>query len=323
MHDNLKRVAAALFATIVLGACGASGNSSSPDTTAPASPDTTVPGPPCAPTTEAPWRGMAAITEDYLVRIWDKGTDDFTELQRIGNDPNNDNVQGDYNVVETVAVDPNTCKPFIGTCCEPVTGITYYDIDKPVDQWGILYGHYPSISPDGTRLAYSAYEDVTVASLEDPQTALATIKQPGPEQATIYDMVWLTNDELVLLGFTADGAYLWPISVGSKTLSEPVLITDAVSQSKGDIWSVGLVGVDGDHLVVRVPGDGGAMLQRRSLDTLTVGSEKPFTGKERTYRIGSGRVVSVSEKGHLLAFPVGAKDAVAVGGPDDLYVWAG
>lgn len=320
---RIHRRGAVALVVVLLAACGGGDGESSADTNPPASSSTTVPGPPCAPTTDEPWRGMAAITEDYVVRIWDKGTDQPTELQRIGDDPRSDNVEGDYNVVETVAVDPTTCRPFIGTCCEPVSGITYYDIDKPVEEWGILYGHYPTISPDATRIAYSGYEDVTVASLDDPQTALATIRQPGPEQATIYDMVWLTDDELVLLGFTADGAYLWRISVGAQTLADPVLITDTVTQSKGDIWSVGLVGVDGEHLVVRAPGDGGATLQRRSLDTLAVDSEEPFTSNERSYRVSAGRTMSVSEKGRLLAFPVGAEDAQFIGGTDDLYVWAG
>lgn len=313
----MRACTVAVFLAVVSGCAGTDTGSGSGSTT------TTAPGPRCAPTVNEPWRGMAAITEKYRVRIWDKGTVDHTELPMIGNDPNNDATEGDYNVVETVAVDPNTCKPFIGTCCEPVTGITYYDIDKPVEEWGILYGHYPTISPDGTRIAYSSYEDVTVASLDDPGTALVTIKQPGPERATIYDMVWLGNDDLVLLGFTADGAWLWRISVSAKTLSDPVLITDAVSQSNGDLWSVGLVGVDDGRLMVRAPGEGGSRLQRRSLDTLELDSEEPFTGKERTYRIAAGRVVTVLESGRLMAFPMGAEDAPTVGGPEDLYIWAG
>lgn len=323
-HIRVRRSTLVVGALVVLAGCG-SGEGSSADTTAPAAETTTtvVPARPCEPTPDAPWRGMAAITEDYLVRVWNKGTQDYTEYERIGDDPRSDTVMGDYNVVETIAVDPATCRVFVGTCCEPVSGITYYDVDQPVDKWGILYGHYPTISPDGSRIAYSGYEEVTIASLQDPQTAVATITQPGAEDATIYDMIWLTDDELVLLGFTSDGSYLWRATVSTATLSDPVLITDAVSLTKGEIWSVGLVGVDDGALVVRAPGEGGARLQRRALDTLGLDSDEPFTGKERTYRIVAGRVVSVLESGRLMAFPVGADDALAIGGPTDLYVWAG
>lgn len=313
----------ALAVVATLAACGGSGGPSGDTSGTGGDTTTTVPGPPCAPTADAPWRGMVAITDEYLVRVWNQGTREFTEYQRVGDDPRSDNVMGDYNVVETVAVDPGTCRVFVGTCCEPVSGITYYDIDKPFDQWGILYGHYPVISPDGTRVAYSGYEEITVADLDDPQTAIATIKQPAAEEATIYDMVWLTDDSLVLLGFTTDGAYLWRADLGAGALADPVLITDAVSQSVGDIWTVGLVGVDAGQLLVRAPGEGGSRLQRRSVDTLEVDSDEALAGTERSHRIGRGRVVSVSDKGRLFAFPVGAEDARAIGDATDLYVWAG
>lgn len=266
---------------------------------------------------------MAAITEQYRVRVWDTGTSEYTELPMIGDDPNSDGAQGDYNVVETVAVDPGSCRVFVGTCCEPVSGITYYDVDKPVDQWGILYGHYPTISPDGTRLAYAGYEEITVARLDDPQTAVATVAQPRAEEATIYDMVWLSDTELALLGLTNDGAYMWKANVETRELGEPVALTTLVSHTDGDLWSVGLVGTNDGRFLVRVPDNDGLRLQRRALDTLAVDSDEPFNGKERTYRISRGRVITVLESGRLVAFPVGAEDAVPIGESTDLYIWAG
>lgn len=318
-----RRVGVVACATVALAACGGGGDSS--DTTSPVDgpTTTTVPARPCEPTPDAPWRGMAAITEKYRVRVWDKLTTEHTEFEQIGDDPNAEQVMGDYNVVETVAVDPGTCRVFVGTCCEPVSGITYYDVNKPVEEWGILYGHYPTISPDGTRVAYSGYEEVTVASLDDPQTAIATIKQPGAEDATIYDMIWTDDDNLVLLGFSEEGAYLWKITVGTATMADPVQITPYVTRASGDIWSVGLVGVDRGHLLVRVPGDDGARVQLRSLNSFDLEGDEPFDATQRSYRISSGRVMSVSQKGRLMAFPVGAEDALFIGGDQDLYVWAG
>lgn len=313
----------ALGCLVALSACAAS-TESSESTDGVLSTSTTVAGKPCAPNANEPWRGMAAITEDYQVRVWNGRTDTPTELPMVGDDPRNDQIEGDINVVETVAVDAGTCKVFVGTCCEPVSGVTYYDIVGDPADWKYVMGHYPSISPDGTKVAFSGYEEITIATIDDPTMAIATLPQPKAEVATIYDMTWLNDDELVLLGFTSDGAYLWKVSMAQTTPTEPVLVTDTVSQSKGDIWSVGLVGVDLEgKLLVRVPSGDVSRRERRDPMTLSVISREPLDVTDRSYRVSQGRIVRVSRSGGVEA-RLDRPGATPWRTPTiDAYVWAG
>lgn len=278
----------------------------------------------CMPTSSDPWRGIAAISEDYRVRVWDTGTQAFTELPMVGDDPRNERVEGDLNVVETVSVHPTTCRAFVGTCCEPVSGVTYFDVADNADEWKYVFGHYPSISPDGTRIALSSYEELTVASVDSPETPTINVRQPSPEEATIYDLVWLDDDALVLFGVTSDGAYLWKVDLAEKALGAPVLLTEAVSSSSGDVWSTGIVGVDSNGLLVsRAPVGMKTQMQHRSATTLQVESTETMDVPVRSYRVNGDRAVRVTETGVLQVRTSDDAEWATVGSGTDRYVWAG
>lgn len=278
----------------------------------------------CMATSNNPWRGVAAITEDYRVRVWDTETNAYTQLPMVGDDPRSDRVEGDFNVVETVAVHPTSCRTFVGTCCEPVAGVTYYDVTDNEDEWQYVFGHYPAVSPDGERVAFSAYEDLSVAPIDAPDQPSVTVRQPAADEATIYDMAWLDDSTLVLLGVAVDGTYLWRVDLAEKKLETPVLVTDAVTTSSGDVWSVGMAGVDSDGmLVVRAPVGTEIQLQHRSAADLKVASSETLDQGVRSYRISGDRAVRVTDSGILQVRASGEEEWVTTGSATDRYLWAG
>ncbi|MEY4995961.1 MAG: hypothetical protein RLZ67_686, partial [Actinomycetota bacterium] len=178
------------LAAIALVACG-SESSSTPQ-------DSVVPAGKCSPTTDNPTLGMSAINRDYRVVVWNNPSSKSpVTLDQIGDDPFSENTGADFTVVETVAVSPKTCDVFVGACCEPVSGITFYD--KQGDgEWETLFGHLPTISPDGELLARVAYEELLISSIDNPEETMVTIGLPKADVATIYRAQWINGDEIAL-----------------------------------------------------------------------------------------------------------------------------
>ena len=304
---------ALLAAALFLVGCGTSSQSA----------DTTVPSLACSPTSDAPWKGMAAVTEDYRVHVWTSDDRAFAELPMVGDDPRDASGEGDMNVVETAAVDPSSCEPIVGTCCEPVSGVSFHDIDKIREEWGMVMGHYPTISPDGARIAFSGYDSVAVGPLGDIASPAVTIPQPPADEASIYDMTWLNDDELVLYGVAPDGAHLWKADVTKGTLGERVLLTKDVSWTMGDAWSIGLAGIDDGMLVVRVSRADRTELRRLSTQDFSVESREESDTPLRSYRISGGRESRVTADGALQVRAPGSDEWTTLGSASDKYVWAG
>ena len=85
----------------------------------------------CAPSEENPTLGLAAITDKYRVRVWDDATTtESRDLEQIADDPYANSTGYDLTVVESVALSTKNCKIFVGACCEPVSGITFYEGDN-------------------------------------------------------------------------------------------------------------------------------------------------------------------------------------------------
>ena len=310
----LRRLLAVVCAAVSLAACGDSD-------AAPTSSGVTLPAGKCAPTADNPTLGLAAINQKYRVVVWDQpGSVTARELEQIGDDPFADSYGGDLTVVESVAVSPATCDVFVGACCEPVSGITYFDREKD-GEWEILTGHLPAISPDGELLSLVSYEQLVVSSVADPEKAIVTFDLPKADVATMYRSRWINGDEIAVSGFTKDGAYVWVARMSEGTVREALRITPDVTWTSDNLWRVGLIGVDeSDNIVTgNVSATGTNIVEHRYPDSFEVHKSDDAPEGMMTYVINGARSAMVSKNGTLTVW-FGNGDPVTF---DGAYAWAG
>lgn len=275
----------------------------------------------CAPSEENPTLGLAAITDKYRVRVWDdRATTASRELEQIGDDPYSNNTGYDLTVVESVAISPKDCKIFVGACCEPVSGITFYEGENK-GEWLQLTGHLPTVSPDGELLALVGYEELTISSVEAPDKVSTTIALPKADVATIYRAQWISNDDVALSGFTNDGAYLWIASQSTKSLGEGVQISSTIDDAAHGLSLVGLIGVDENNNVVtqNIAAEQQTVVEYRYPDSLAISSSDTLSGFVRSYVMRGGRSVMVSDNGALTTW-FGNGNPLSLTGN---YMWAG
>lgn len=280
-----------LAGLLVLSACG--GESSSNASSSSSLPQAVTS---CVDTPEQPALGTVALTTKNRIRLWNQaGPEGWIELPQLGDDPNNKPTQGDPSFVETAAVVPQTCRVFVGACCEPAGGITYWDKDGD-DSWEHLFGHLPSISPDGNLLALVAYEELVVVSTQDPETVISTIKLNSADKETVFDSYWLDGDRVVLLAAAKEGVYLRVISVKEGTLSPGVLVTNEVTISKGEVSRVALIGIEekNKRFAIRIPSPTGMTLQSRNSDTFEIESSMDSVDTLLPMGGRGGRAVSLT-----------------------------
>ena len=304
-----------VVAVVLLTAC--SSTTESPSDT---EKDTAVVGA-CAATIEKPTMGLSAITEQYRVRVWDDPSSSTPrELDQLGDDPFAQTTGNDLTVVESVAVSPKDCTVFVGACCEPVSGITFYE-GKKKGEWLQLMGHLPAISPDGELLALVTYEELLISSVATPDKPSATIALPKANEATMYKSAWINGDQVAISGFTPKGAFVWIATVSEGTLRSGELITDTVNWESEDLWRVGLVGADeNENLVTRRDGaEGKDILDFRYAEAFESHSTIEIPRGTASYVMNGQRSAMVTEKG-VLSVWAGNGDPVQLGAG---YVWAG
>jgi hypothetical protein len=275
----------------------------------------------CAPSAENPTLGLSAITDEFRVRVWDDPTTtDARDLEQIAGDPSLNNSEYDITVVESVAVSAKDCTIFVGACCEPVSGITFYEGENK-GEWLQLIGHLPTVSPDGELLALVGYEELTISSVANPDKVLTTIALPKADVATIYRAQWINNDDVALSGFTNDGAYLWIASQSTKSLREGVQISDTVDDAAHGMSLVGLIGVDENNNVVtqNMATEQQTVVEYRYPDSLAISSSDTLSGFVRSYVMRGERSVMVSDNGVLTTW-FGNGNPLSLAGK---YNWAG
>lgn len=275
----------------------------------------------CAPSTENPTLGLSAITDEYRVRVWDDPTStDARDLEQIADNPSSNNSEYDLTVVESVAVSAKDCTIFVGACCEPVSGITFYEGENK-GEWLQLIGHLPTVSPDGEQLALVGYEELTISSVANPDKVLTTIALPKADVATIYRAQWINKDDVALSGFTNDGAYLWIASRSTKSLREGVQISDTIDDAAHGMSLVGLIGVDENNNIVTqdIAAEQQTVVEYRYPDSLAVSSSDTLSGFVRSYVMRGERSVMVSDNGALTTW-FGNGNPMSLAGK---YNWAG
>ena len=275
----------------------------------------------CAPSAENPTLGLSAITDEYRVRVWDDPTStDARDLEQIADNPSSNNSEYDLTVVESVAVSAKDCTIFVGACCEPVSGITFYEGENK-GEWLQLIGHLPTVSPDGELLALVGYEELTISSVANPDKVLTTIALPKADVATIYRAQWINNDDVALSGFTNDGAYLWIASRSTKSLREGVQISDTVDDAAHGLSLVGLIGVDENNNIVtqNIAAEQQTVVEYRYPDSLAISSSDTLSGFVWSYVMRGERSVMVSDNGALTTW-FGNGNPMSLAGK---YNWAG
>ena len=309
----MKRALFFLFALVCVASC-----SNSKDVAADKKVATTRQ---CVPSEKNPTLGLAAITDKYRVRVWDDATKtESRELEQIADDPYSNNTGYDLTVVESVAISAKNCKIFVGACCEPVSGITFYEGENK-GEWLQLTGHLPTISPDGERLALVGYEELTVSSVDAPDKVSTTIGLPKADEATMYQTAWLNGNQVAVSGFNSKGASVWIATISEGTLRPAELITGEMNWGHDNLWRVGLVGVDeNDSLVTRVIGtEGNDVLQFRDAESFEIRSTQNISDTIVTYTINGARHATVDKEG-VLSVWWGTGSPLQIGND---YSWAG
>lgn len=292
----LKRLLV-VASVVTLAACGSSNSDSS---TTSSTSTTAAPTSSCVATQENPSLGMVGITDDYRVRLWDRpGVTGHRDLPQIGDDPMSSETGGDLTVVETVTVVPQTCAIFAGACCEPVIGVTFYG-GEATGEWQMLFGRLPTVSPDGEHLAIVGLDDLTVSTTKAPDVAVKTFKIPGGDSNVMIDSMWISNDRVVLLGYTKFGTYIWMATLSTGDITPAVLITTVVNSDSPDVTAVHLAGADDKgNIVVLRPVKGGQQLLMLAPDMMDATSTREFPRRMASYFDNGMRTVQVDDEGVL------------------------
>jgi hypothetical protein len=307
-----RRSVACLLAVVALTACGTESSSTSEETDAPVGK--------CSPTANNPTLGMAAINRDFRVVVWNDPSSKIpVTLEQIGDDPFSENTGADLTVVETVAVSPKTCEVFIGACCEPVSGITFYN-QQGNGEWETLMGHLPSISPDGELLARVAYEELLISSVSNPEETTVTIGLPTADIATIYRAQWISGDEIALSGFTKDAAKLWIARMSDGTLRDAATLSSTVTWNSDKMQRVGLVGVDElGNVVTQNVNNNSGIIEFRYSESLETFSTDDLPKNVMSYVMLQSRSAMVTDAGVLTTWFGNGDPQTLVG----QFVWAG
>lgn len=214
----------------------------------------------CVATDADPQLGTVAFSTAGFVRVWvEPGSTDYVELPRIGGDPNDMPTEGDPNIVSSLAVDPATCTVFVGLCCEPVSGSTYWG--RPEDDWSpdsahVLVGALPAVSPSGKYLALVGYEALSVYTLSDPETTTASVQLAAADDALYQDSMWLDDATIALVSTRNGVVWYEEIDIASAAVTRSEMLGLQGGGTDGDVPSVALLGTaaEGD-LVVAIDGE--------------------------------------------------------------------
>lgn len=309
----MRRFIATIAAAVVITSC--SGGTSSSDTT-----DVNTPQGKCAPSEKNPTLGLAAIDSEYHVHVWDSPTSSKPrDLGIVGDDPFASSTGNDLTVAESIAVSLKDCSVFVGACCEPVSGITFYDKENDGD-WETVMGHLPTISPDGELLARVAYEELLISPVNEPENTNLTIGLPKSDTATIYRAQWINGDEVALSGFTKTAAMLWIARVSEGTLREATTISTSVNWNSEDLWRVGLIGVDETgNIITQNVNQRMGIVEFRYPESFEIFSTDSLKENVLTYSINQSRSAMVTGAGVLTTW-FGNGDPKAL---DGKFAWAG
>lgn len=263
------------------------------------------------------------MTADYRVHVWTKPNSlKPSVLEKLGDIPFEGNNGRDLSVVETAAISPKDCSIFVGTCCEPVSGITYYR-DKEIAEWSQIFGRLPAISPDGELLAVLGYEKLVITSTDAPSVVNTEIELPSADEVWVERVQWINGDEVALSGAKKDGMYVWITRMSDGTLREAFRITEEINQGTGFISGVGFVGIDEmgnivtQSLTVRER-EVSQFLEYRYLDTFQTFTTTPLPVNAIRYRMSLGRTSFTRSR--VLSVWFGNGDPQIFDGD---YIWAG
>lgn len=274
----------------------------------------------CVPSDENPTLGLSAVTDDFRVHVWNNKASSSPNILGESSDvPWESNDVYGLALAETIAVSTKDCSIFVGTCCEPVSGITYFQ-GKDSTEWMQLYGRLPTIDSGGELVARVVYEELVISSVATPDRTIKVVGLPSADSATIYKAQWMNDDEIILSGFTEKAAKLWVARMSDGTLREAATITTSFNWDSEDLSKVGLVGVDeSGNVVVQNVNQNKRIVEFRYPESFEIFSTDEIASNVKSYAISQSRSVMVTEDGTLSTWFGNGNPKILSG----KFLWAG
>jgi hypothetical protein len=286
--------------------------------TAPSTTPSTAPAPttgatilPTTPST-APAAGslgaLVAVTVDGRLVVVDVASGrELRELAALG-DPRVEPVEGPGpNVITDVAVTPDGRRVFFDSCCEPAVG-TIFEVpaDGSREAEPIAMGTGPAVSPDGTKLAYTAIDSVVVRDLTTGEER--TYPDPrATENPLAGQLTWSLDGKRVYYVHTRWGAPTGPVSALVELDLAAERAPRTVAEVTNEVFELPLALDDGRTVsvfrrAVNAGGALGAQLGERFVDTMTGATrDGSDTGvADRVWRPG-GAPLYVLEDGRIVS----------------------
>lgn len=193
----------------------------------------------------------ADVDRSSPLRVVDDGVDpDEIDPNQEGTGPN---------VVDAVAVAETAGEAWIGECCEPAGGNILINSLDGTSTNRAAVGYSPSLSPSGRKMAAGQGNTLAVNDLESGELIIHSPPSDLVDYSfTPYDVMWLDNETVLLLGIGDDG---W--NVITFDLTTP-LGSERRSDRVADFTGL----VDATYLFAGTPEPGRVAIHERGSDTV-------------------------------------------------------
>ncbi|WP_420452262.1 hypothetical protein [Ilumatobacter sp.] len=209
------------------------------------------------------------------------------------------------NSVDHVSATPDGAIAYVGTCCEPVSGVwvTAEPPEAATFEGTPNQGYVPTVSPDGSLLAVGSISGVVGITERETGELLAVDDGSGLAPDVVgafspYDVMWVSPERFAVLGIAERE---WVVVPGTVTPGDGVTLRPAFAVAPFDGALEEVHGFAGsrspDEVLVHVDGEGAATAFR--LDGTDLG-EYQLEGPSRSaWIVPEGPSLRVDDAGTL------------------------